>query len=226
MKNSLARWLIGAAMFGLAAGVIAAPYSVTYTDTATTSDTLPAGINAGQQFSVTFVLDNGNSSTANQSWSADNVQCAIFTFNNAQDKYLAINISANPFTSSTLGNFTTDGAGNLQTGTISWYDDGPIAAPQVTNVAGFSGANAWYINGGNDVVNFNSTNVSVGMATVANDVQVTNWSNPVPGAGVCAGFFAAPVQSQPIPTLGEWGMIVLSILLAWSAAFALRRQRP
>lgn len=226
MKQQLSKWLASAALLGLAAGAIAAPYSVTYTDTATSVDSFPAGINSGQQFTVKFVFDNGNSSAANQSWSASNVQCAIFTFNNAQDKFLAINISTKPFTSSTVGNFTTDGTGKLRAGAISWWDDGPIANPQVSNVAGFGGgANAWYINGGNDVVNFNATTVSVGMATVANNVQVTNWSNPVPAAGVCAGFFAGPVQSQAIPTLGSWGMIVLTTLLGFGAVLGLRRRR-
>jgi hypothetical protein len=226
MKQQLSKWLASAALFGFAAGVIAAPYSVTYTDTATTSDTLPANIIAGQQFTVKFVFDNGNSTAANQSWSAGNVQCAIFTFNNAQNVFLAINVSTHPFTSSTVGNFTTDGTGHLQAGAISWFDDGPIANPQVSNVSGFSGgANAWFINGGNDVVNFNATNVSVGMATVANNDQVANWTNPVPAAGVCAGFFGAPAQSQNIPTLSEWGVIMLSTLLGFGAVLTLRRKR-
>jgi hypothetical protein len=225
MKQQLSKWF-ATALFGLASGAIAAPYSVTFTDTATTSDTLPAGVIAGQQFTVKFVFDNGNSTAVNQSWSAGNVQCAIFTFNNAQDKFLAINVSTKPFTSSTVGNFTTDGTGNLQAGAISWFDDGPIANPQVSNIAGFTGgANAWFINGGNDVVNFNSTNVSVGMATVAKNVQVTNWTNPVAAAGVCAGFFTGPAQSQNIPTMSEWGTIMLSILLGFGAVLALRRKR-
>ncbi len=227
MKQQLSKWLASAALFGFTACVIAAPYSVTYTDTATTSDTLPANIIAGQQFTIEFVFDNGNGTAANQSWSADNVQCAIFTFNNAQDVFLAINVSTKPFTSSTVGNFTTDAAGHLQAGAISWYDDGPIANPQKSNVSGFSaGANAWYIDGGNDVVNFNSTNVSVGMATVGNNVQVANWTNPVPAGGVCAAFFPAPAaQSQAIPALSEWGVIMLSTLLGLGAILALRRKR-
>jgi hypothetical protein len=224
MKQQLSKWLASAALFGLAAAAIASPYSVTFTDTATSSGSFPAGINSGQQFTVKFVFDSGGSSVANQSWSADEVQCVIFTFNNAQDRFLAINTSGIPFTSS-LGNFTTDAAGQLQTGTISWFADGPIVNPQATNVTGFSGANGWFINGGNDVVNFNATTVSVGMANVANNDQVTNWSNPVPAAGVCAGFFAAPVQAQPVPTLGSWALIVLATLLGVGAALGLRRKR-
>ena len=34
-----------------------------------------------------------------------------------------------------------------------------------------------------------------------------------------------PVAAAPIPTLSQWGMIVLSILLVGAAVFGLRRQR-
>jgi hypothetical protein len=35
----------------------------------------------------------------------------------------------------------------------------------------------------------------------------------------------APAATQSIPTLSEWGMIILSSLLASGAILALRRQR-
>lgn len=225
MIKQLLRLWAGVA-FVLVAGVAsAAPYSVTFSDTASSLDTFPAGVSAGQQFTAKVVFDNGGTTATNQSWSADNVQCMIFTFNNAQDKFMAMNYSGAGFTS-TSGNFTTDGSGLLQAGTIDWFDDGPIAVPQASNIAGFTnGAVAWFLNGANDVVNFNSSNVSVGFVNVGNDTTVTNWTNPVPAPGACAALFLPKAPALPVPTLGEWAMILLSILLAAGGILARRRQR-
>jgi hypothetical protein len=212
MKKSISTWLSGIAAFGFAIGAMAAPYSVTFTGTSLTGQVFPAGVNNGEQVSIKFVIDNGNSSVASQAWSAANVQCAIFTFNNAQDKFVAINYSGQPFTTSTTGNFTTNGAGVLQAGLIVWRDlSRPITNPKVTNIVGTTSLWSWYINGANDVIYWNPFGTaSVGTSNVANNVQVTNWSNPVPANGVCANLFQS---SQPIPTLSDWGIIMLSALV-------------
>lgn len=130
MKN-LSKWLAGTAMFGavvgFAAGAMAAPFSLTYTDTVSTGGTLPAGINTGERATVKLILDNSNSSVANQTWTAADVQCVIFTFNDAQNKYVAINYAGNPFSSSTTGNFTINGSGELLELTMSRFIEVPCS---------------------------------------------------------------------------------------------------
>src|SRR5258708_36580093 len=104
MKKSISKWLTGAAALGFAAGAMAAPFSVTYTDTASNS---ALGIISGQQATIKLVLDNGGSSAASQTWSSASVQCIIFPFNNSQNLFVKINYSCNSFPFGTsLGKFT------------------------------------------------------------------------------------------------------------------------
>jgi hypothetical protein len=207
------------------AGALAAPYSVSYTSTTTTFSTLPVGVNLGEQFTITFVLDNGGATAASQSWSADNVQCAIFVFNNAQNEFTAVNYAGRPFTTTTTGNFTTDAGGALQAGTFEWEDlSDPITNPSATNIAGTS-VYSWYLNGINDVLFWNSGgSLSAGFASVVPDVQVASWTNPVPAGGTCARFLGTPV-AQKVPGLSAWALALLSGLLGLSALFAFQRRR-
>ena len=88
IKGSISKWLAGVAACGLAVGAVAAPFSVTYTDTVIQSNL--AAVPNGEAVSVAFILDNGNSTTVNQVWSAANLKCVIFTFNNDPTKFAAI----------------------------------------------------------------------------------------------------------------------------------------
>ncbi len=226
MNRTLSSWLAGAVGFGLAAGALAAPYAVSYTSTTQTNSVLPAGVNNGEQFTLTLVLDNGGATTASQSWSADNVQCAIFVFNNAQDKFTAVNYVGHPFTTSTTGNFTTNASGQLQAGAILWEDlSDPIPNPYATNIAGITSVFDWFLNGINDVLFWNSVNISAGFVNVANDVQVSSWSNPVPASGTCGLYFGPPAAAKPIPDMNAWGIALLSGLLGFGAILALQRRR-
>ena len=168
---------------------MAAPFSVSYTDTVSSS-TIPTEIIVGQQATVQFILDNGNNSAANQTWSAANLKCVIFTFNNGQNKSVAIDYSGSPLaagpSSVATGNFTTNGAGQLQAGTFDWEDyRDPIPNPHVTNIAGVILVRDWFIDHLNHVIGFDAGQVA--FTNVINDDQVTNWSNPVPSSGVCSG---------------------------------------
>jgi hypothetical protein len=220
MKKSISMFLVGVAALGFAFGAMAAPYSVTYSDTANGS---VLGINSGEPFRVRFVFDNGNSSAANQSWSASSLQCVIFTFNNAQDKYVAINYAGNANLYSAIGNFTTDGSGQLQAGTIDWEDGSPINKPFGTNIIGINQMDSWYINASNDVLYWNNPSGHIGFTNVSNDTQISNWSNPTPANGVCSQYVST--QAKSIPTLDHWGMILLSSLLALGSIMTLRRLR-
>ena len=229
VKKIISKWLIGAAVCGLAAGAGAAPFSVTYTDTVS-AVTPPPGIIDGQKVTVEFVLDNGGSSAANQTWSAADLKFACFTFNDAQDQYVAIDYSASALVAGpsvvTSGNFTTNGAGQLQAGAIDWEDyRAPVPVPHVTNIAGVTAVLDWFIDAFNHVIAFNTG--QLGFTNVTNDGQATNWSNPVASSGACgasAPLPPPPSVSQPIPTLSEWGLVMLSGLLALGAVFSLRRR--
>jgi hypothetical protein len=222
MRSSAAALAAGALV--LAAAANAAPYAVTHSDALNTNTVLPPGITAGQPMSTTFVLDNGGSVATNQTWGAATVQCVIFRFNSAGDRFLAVNYVGSPFTSTTTGSFATDGAGVLIAGTITWIDFPPPVPPNkyVTNVVGAGPLDGWFINANNDVVLFNpSDSPSVGYVNVSNDTASANWSNPQPAPGLCASL----LTPQVVPTLGEWGWIVLSALLAMAAFVGLRRKR-
>jgi len=230
MKMSSSAAVLAAAALVLAAAANAAPYAVTHTDLLNTNSVLPAGITAGQNMATTFVLDNGNAVATSQTWSAASVQCVIFRFNNAADRFLAVNYVGAPFSSSTTGSFTTDGAGVIQAGSIVWIDFPPPVPPGkvVTNVVGAGPLDGWFINANNDVVLWNpSDSPSVGYVNVGNDTTTTNWSNPVPAPGLCASFLSpgSAGVSTGIPALNEWGLIVLSTLLGLAALVGLRRKR-
>jgi len=224
MKRKLSNWLIGAATLLIAAGAVAAPYQVTYSDTSSNS---ALGINAGEQATIELVLDNGNSSAANQTGTAADVQCVVFTFNNAQNLHVGINYSGSPFTSDGAGDFTTTASGVLQTAPTNWSDDAdPITNHVVTNIAGSTPVDAWFIDGINRVLGLTFGANGIGFTNVANNIVAADWSNPVPAGGVCEAFFPAPaVQTEPVPTLTRLGTILLSSLLVIGIGFSLRRRR-
>jgi hypothetical protein len=158
-KQSPLKWLTGAAALGFATGAMAAPYSVTYADT-TSNSVASAGINSGEQATIKLILDNGNSSVANQTWTSANAKCVIFTFNNAQNLFVAINYSAStlPFIT---GSFTTNGAGVLQTAPTDWGDGSdPVIGTVSTNITGATPVAQWFINGSNNVIDINAGPIS------------------------------------------------------------------
>jgi hypothetical protein len=229
LKKNTRSWAIGATLFFLATAAYSAPYSVTYSDTITTGGSVPTGINLGETVTVELVLDNGNSSTDTQTWSAADLQCVIFRYNNAQNEFLAINYAGKPLTGTTTGSFTTNGAGQLQPGTFTWVEGNqPLINPFKTNVTvGITETDNWFLNARNDVTFWNRPSyLSVGFANVANDDDPANWTNPVPAAGVCASFFpTTSPQSSSIPTLDIWGVLILIALLVGGAALQLRRRQ-
>jgi hypothetical protein len=226
MKKAISEWCC-AITLATASIASASPFSVTYTDTISNFTGSFTDINVGETAQVTLVFDNGGSSAANQTWTAANVQCVIFKFNNAGNRFAAINYAGSSVPTTT-GTFTTNGAGQLQAGTIDWEDQSdPVTAPSVVNIAGVTGGvGNWLLNGANRVVDFSVGAIS--FTNVANDTQVTNWSNPTPAGGVCASFFGGrppPNSAAPVPTLNPWGMIALSALTGVAAVVGLRRRR-
>jgi hypothetical protein len=65
---------------------------------------------------------------------------------------------------------------------------------------------------------------------VANNIIAANWTNPVPDSGACGSAPPPPPSpppqiQQPIPTLTEWAIVLLSSLLILGGVFSLRRKR-
>jgi hypothetical protein len=217
--------LVGACACGLAALSWAAPFSVKYADTVGASG-LPAEILVNQQAIVELILDNGNSSATNQSWSASHLKCIIFTFNNAHDKWVAINYSGSPLSANAetavIGTFATNGSGQLQSGTFDWEDfRTPFNTPNSSNLSGSPAVGAWFIDHFNSVLSLGSAPPkNVDFLNVTHDDQTANWSNPVSSTGTCAGPSTPPITPPPIvsaavsvPTLSEWGLVALSLLV-------------
>lgn len=223
MKRSRLKWLIAAGAFGFAACVMAAPYSITYTDT--TANALPsAGINNGETATIRLILDNGNSSVANQTWTGANLKCVIFTFNNAQNLFIAINYSATGALTLADGSFTTNGAGVLQTAETDWEDTSdPVSGTVSSNIPGLTATFEWFVDGLNEVLSLNFG--SLDFTNVANNIVAANWTNPTPDSGTCGGATPPPTPQTPVPTLTPWGTMMLSCLLALGVIFSLRRQR-
>jgi hypothetical protein len=221
LKKNIAKWLTGAAAFGFAAGAMAAPYSVTYTDTTSNSLVL-AGINSGEQATIKLILDNGNNSVANQTWTGANLKCAIFTFNNS-NLFIAINYSASTFTLAN-GSFTTNGAGVLQTAPTDWEDTSdPVNGTVTTNIAGITAVSEWFIDGLNEVVDINFGLID--FTNVGNNIVAANWSNPVLDSGACGAAPPPPQTQAAVPTLTPWALVMLSSLLFLGVVISLRRQR-
>ncbi|HTS22192.1 MAG TPA: IPTL-CTERM sorting domain-containing protein [Casimicrobiaceae bacterium] len=229
MNNPLSKRTAPAVALAIASIASAAPFSVTYTDTVSDRGFI-SDINVGEQAKVTLVLDNGGTSTASQTWTAADVQCVIFTFNNTSNKFAAINYGGSSFPITT-GSFTTDGSGNLQAGTLGWDDDSDgIAKPVATNITDVTGVGNWYLDGTNTdfVVELTGpVGGPVNFTNFANTAIITDWSNPTSANGVCASFFAPPPTPNPasIPTLSQWALMVLSTLIGLAAILGLRRYR-
>jgi hypothetical protein len=207
------------ALLGWALGASAAPFAVTFSGAIEDDSEVPADLIPGQLFTIRFVLDNGGDSAINQTWNSTHVRCAIFRFNDAQNQEVRIAYFGGGFAVSNTGIFVTSGTGQLTQVPSIWADEGDPIPNQSSNMSA-GPALSWYVNASNDVIYFDSTGASVGLSNVGNDTTAAFWTDPVPSTDTCA---AAPIQTVEVPTLGEWGLTILSTLLALLAPFALRR---
>ena len=115
--------------------------------------------------------------------------------------------------STATGSFVTDAGGVLTAVPSNWTDfpalgENPGAStiassndPATPTVFFINGFNGVYHNSDNINVDFNAAD----MTNVGNNIIAANWTNPV----------AAPPPASPsaIPTLSQWAMILLSLML-------------
>ena len=124
---------ITAAVLALAAACAqAAPYAITY-ESAITGSSIPTVIDP-QRFTLTLVMDNDGSSTANAEWVGADLTCAIWRMNDAANVVVAHDLTlAPPY--SAVGRVTTDGGGTL-TEVFSSVVSGSSVAPAAVRAIG------------------------------------------------------------------------------------------
>lgn len=194
---------------------LAAPYTATFADTVGGgSDTPP--FNPGEAFTISIVLDNGGSTAISQTWTSGDIVSITFTMNDAPN---TISTTFSPVVlSSASGSFVTDGTGTLTAVPSSWNDfDSCNCNPGFSTVASTNDPatpTTFFINGANGVYH-NSDEVGVSsnsafMTNVGDNVIAANWS------------LTASVPATPVPTLSQWAMILLSLILL---AFGLVKTR-
>jgi hypothetical protein len=204
----------------LVSGLAAAnPFSVTYTDTISAGS--GAGYIVGQSLSITFVLDNGGTSTISQTWNATDVVSVTFVLNNG-----AITTVFNPnggggFNSPVLGNFATDNTGTLVSAPVNWESDTDNVVSS-NDPQGITDIN-WYVTGLNSVYN-NLSNypptVNAFVTNPGNTIKPAFWSfdgvppppPPPPGA-------SAPVT---VPTMSIYALAFITLGLLLLGARRLR----
>lgn len=202
-----------------APSAFAAPFAIQYTGTIQNSTIPPAG--NGRTYTVTVVMDNGGATAANQAWVAADLRCAYWAVNGAA---FAQNLVTTPATT-VNGSATTDGAGVL---TANFTDI--VASPGAGSSLGFSPPLTppfdWFMNDINDV--FYDTAQTRQWGDAAGGVQMApaNWSNPAPFTGACTAA-AAPgfAGLGVVPTVSEWGLIIMGALLAFAGLVTLRRRQ-
>ena len=229
----------GCVALAMAATAIASPYFVSYSGTISGSE-FPEII-SGQTYTVTVVVDNGNATTASQTWSGSALTCVIWRMNTAGNVFFAQDLAATNASLFLAGSLTTNAAGVL-TGNFSEIDQitvAPVGTYASGGIALVPDIN-WYMNSFNDVFQDQVQLINTrSFADASGGVQmaVPNWTNPQPYTGTClagtgggsgpggGGGGGGGTPAAPVPTLSDWMQIVLASLLGISALFVLRRRR-
>jgi hypothetical protein len=221
-RAKLARLVSGVlGSFLVSAAATAAPFAITYSGTMNAS-TIP-GVNSGGAYTVTVVMDNGGATAASQAWVAGDLTCVLWRMNNGGNVAFAQDLVASAGTMAIAGSATTDAGGAL---TANFTDIVSSAATNYTVAgAGFAPVDPvhWFLNDANDVFYDTAQTRQFGDAAGGTLMAFGNWTNPQPFGGACDA--AAALGNLPVPTLSQWGMIILSSLLALGSIVMLRRRR-
>lgn len=221
MRNRLMAGVVLAA--ALSAGAASAdPFAISYTGTMLSS-AVPE-ITAGQTYDVTLVFDNGGSTAASQTWTTGDLQCVIYRFNTARNVVFTQDLVANAPTAST-GSASTNAAGLLLTNFDQVIDYPTSSGLSYTGTIRPSATYQWFANGFNGVfsdLDEGDVNDQAGGVLMA----AANWTSPTPFSGDCAGRqIGAVVPPAPVPTMSEWALILMGLLLAGAAALLIGRRQ-
>ncbi len=210
------RFLFFLSMFAIPAA-FAAPFTVNYTalQSGTTNPVIDLVPPVAHTMSVTVVLDNGNSTTANQTWTAADIVSIAFVVNSGYSGPGPAILEPNTLPGDGLeiatGVFATDTNGALISVPAQWVDSvntNFISGPW----AGSPPDLRWALQNlpGLDAV-VHSTFVP-GEATAFAAEGSSTWSNPT----------ALP-SASPAPTLSQWMLILLTLMLG-GIGFKLREK--
>ncbi|MES9940805.1 MAG: IPTL-CTERM sorting domain-containing protein [Candidatus Thiodiazotropha sp. 6PLUC2] len=170
---------------------------------------------------MTFVLDNGGTTANSQTWNITDLQCAHWSMNDAGNVRFEHDLSGAGEIAEFLGAVETDAGGALIDNFSRVIAD--PATPAAYTAIGFTPPDpiGWYANSSNGI--FYSPTYVNHFDDLAGGVlmAIGNWSNPIPYAGV--GCALPVVEPMSVPTLTEWGMILMTGLLGICALFAIRR---
>jgi hypothetical protein len=200
------------AVLAASATAFATSYSVSYRGTIV--DSSFTEIINGQPYTVTVVVDNGNATAANQTWSAADLKCLIFRMNTGGQVAYAQDLAATNADLTVSGDLMTNGAGALTTNfdqVDGFADAGSYSAvgfnpqPQIQ----------WYLNNANNVFFDNAH--EFGDASGGVQMAIAYWSNPQPFSGSCRVYAGAPA-------LSAWGEILLASLMVVGGLAVLRRR--
>jgi len=172
---------------------IANPFTVSISTTQDTSD-LPQFFN-GEAISISIVLDNGGTTAISQTWTSVDVVSITFSMNNVPNTVTTVFPGASLTT--TTGSFVTDASGSLTEVPSEWNGHSPaiISTNDPNTVTNF------YINGANRV--YYNTEGAAGMLDVPNNINAAYWDFEN----------GSPAPAKAIPTMSQWAMIVLSLML-------------
>jgi hypothetical protein len=194
---------------------VAAPFSVTWTDTIGAGSEAPYIV--GQSLSVTYVLDNGGTSTISQTWNAADVVSVTFELNNG-----AITTVFDPNGGGgfdlTLGNFATDSTGALISVPVDWEsaNDSVVSSNDPQGTTNLD----WFVDKFNGVYYNASADPDI---RIVNATNVTN--NIIPAFWSLGGTPPPPPPSTStaVPTMPVYALIltILGLLLV-----ATRRLHP
>lgn len=218
---------LGVAVSLAATASQAEPYAISHTGTQ--SDSEIPGITTGESYELTFVFDNGGTTASSQTWSTATLQCVIWKFNTARNVVYTQDVTVNTLPTgpeAPAGTVTTDAAGVLQTNFTDVIDTTAGGAGSTLVGAAFA-TDAWFAN------NFNGIFFTVPQEGLSDftpggvPMAAAEWSNPTPFSGDCAGRMlgAPPVAPAPVPTLSEWALILMGLILAAGAVLMIQRRK-
>ena len=203
----------------------AADFAIRYQGTVGASSV--PGIAAGQPYAITLVLNNDDSSPNGQTWNRYHVQCVLVQTPTTGFAQPLNNMGAP--TPDATGGVATDTAGVL-TGVfsnISAHADGTgsstyghVGLGALTAPLAWAADNSGVVLADDGGLNFTNAGGRVPNAPA-------QWSNPDEYDGGCTAspLSAAPPPAPgatPVPTLSQWGTLLLSGLMAWGV-FGLQR---
>lgn len=223
MKNGslrlarLVSGVLGSCLFSAAA--FGAPFAITYSGTMNAS-TIP-GVNSGEAYTVTLVMDNGGATAASQTWVAGDLTCAMMTMNNSNNVGFAQDLVASAATMAIGGSATTDAGGALTANYTSIISNGATNFT-VAHFAPVAPIN-WFFNSINNIFYDSAFGRSFGDASGGTQMAVGNWTNPQPFTGRCDA--SAAIGNYPVPTLSQWGLVILASLMALGSVLVMRRRQ-